>query len=111
MIGNAANVSRLAVIFAVCGREERVSASAAFTRFSVWNMSTFQSKNRFTSAVPRLVSERMRSSPCTVFTASSIGRVTVTSIWSIGATPLSTPTMMRGKSVDGNTATGIVKAR
>src|ERR1700679_3039411 len=29
----------------------------------------------------------------------------------MGATPLSTPTAMRGKSVDGNTATGMEKAR
>jgi hypothetical protein len=74
-------------------------------------MSTFHEKNRSTSTVPRLVIDCTRSRPCTEFSASSIGRVTVTCIWSIGATPLSTPTSMRGKSTSGNTATGIVVAR
>ena len=43
-------------------------------------MSTFQLKNRFTSAEPRLVVERTDSSPGTLFMASSMGRVTMTSI-------------------------------
>ena len=55
-------------------------ASAAFTYCSVWNMSTFQLKNRFTSAEPRLVIERTCSSPGTLFMASSMGRVTMTCI-------------------------------
>src|SRR5215472_12680229 len=42
--------------------------------------------------------------------ASSSGRVMVTSIWSMGITPLSMPMTMRGKSVDGKTATGMVVA-
>src|ERR1039457_172554 len=46
-----------------------------------------------------------------MFTASSRGLVTVTSIWSMGNTPLSTPTTMRGKLVSGKTATGMVSAR
>ena len=37
--------------------------------------------------------------------------VTVTSIWSIGITPLSTPIRMRGKFVSGKTETGSVNAR
>ena len=60
-------------------------------------------------AEPRLVMDHTRSSPCTVLTASSMGRVTVTSIWSMGATPLSTPMTTRGKSVSGKTATGMVQ--
>src|SRR2546422_3917268 len=42
-------------------------------------------------------SDNTRSRPCTVFTASSMGRVTVTSICSMGATPLSTPMTMRSE--------------
>src|SRR4029077_6868258 len=55
--------------------------------------------------------ERTVSSPGTLLTASSMGRVTVTIIWSMGMTPLSTEISTRGKSVEGNTDTGIVKAR
>src|SRR5260370_30138490 len=111
MIGNAAKVSRLVVTFAVDGSVDWIRANDAFTSPSVWNISTFQLKNRLTSAEPRLVTERTLSRPGTVLTASSMGRVTMTSIWSIGATLLSTPITMRGKSVDGKTATGMVKAR
>ena len=74
-------------------------------------MFTFQSKKRLMSADPRLVVERTISRPGTLFMASSMGRVTVTCIWSIGATPLSTPSAMRGKSVDGKTAIGMLNAR
>ena len=58
------------------------------------------------SAEPRLVIERTVSSPGTLFTACSMGRVMVTSICSIGMTPLSTPMITRGKFVVGKTATG-----
>ena len=111
MIGNAANVRRFAVTFAVGGSEDCTPASAALTSASVWNMSTFHEKKRSISSDPRLVIDCTFSRPCTEFSASSIGRVTVTSIWSIGATPLSTPTSTRGKSTSGKTATGIVSAR
>ena len=74
-------------------------------------MSECQSKKRSTSAEPRLVIDRTVCKPGTLFTASSIGLVIVTSIWSIGATPLSTPITTRGKSVLGKTDTGIEKAR
>ena len=94
--------------FAVDGRELCTRASAAFTSSSVWNMSACHEKNRSTSAEPRLVTDHTRSSPGTLLSVSSIGRVTVTSIWSIGITPLSMPTTMRGKFVSGKTATGIV---
>ena len=94
-------------------RRQRCSGSrdtAASTSCSVSSMSTFQLKNRLISAEPRLVTERTSSRPGTARTASSIGRVMVTSICSIGITPLSTPMMMRGKLVVGKTATGIVSA-
>ena len=81
-------------------------AIAEFTCSSVCAMSTLQSKDKSTSAEPRLVVERTSSRPGTLFTASSIGRVIVTSIWSMGITPLSTPMMIRGKLVDGKTAIG-----
>ncbi len=97
MIGNAAKVSRFAVTLAVGGSELWTRASAALTSSSVWNMSTFQEKKRSTSAEPRLVTDQTRSRPGTLFRISSMGRVTVTSIWSMGATPLSTPTTIRGK--------------
>ena len=71
---------RFAVSFAVGGSDGCTRASAAFTYSSVWNMSTFQLKNRLTSPEPRLVVEITRSSPGTEFMASSMGRVTVTSI-------------------------------
>ena len=54
--------------------------------------------------------ERTDSNPCTLLTACSMGRVTVTIIWSIGITPLSMPMTMRGKLVSGNTETGIDRA-
>src|SRR4051794_40472404 len=108
MMGNAANVRRLALRRALGGNVGCTRAIAALTRSSVWNISTFHAKYRPISAEPRLVVDLTRSNPCTLFTASSIGLVTVTSIWSIGATPLSTPITIRGKSVDGKTDTGIV---
>src|SRR5215831_7599685 len=108
MIGKEENVIRFAVIFAVGGSVACTRAMAAFTSSSVRYISTFQEKNRSISAVPRLVMLHRWSRPGTVLTASSMGRVTVTSIWSIGNTPLSTPITMRGKLVSGKTATGIV---
>src|ERR1035441_4670164 len=74
---------RCASTFAVAGRSRCAFDSAAFTYCNVWNISTFQSKNRSISADPRLVMERTCCSPGTLFTASSRGRVTVTIIWSI----------------------------
>ena len=111
MMGKAAKVKRCASILAVAGSSGCTREMAAFTYCRVWNVSTSQRKNRSTSAEPRLVMERTCSSPGTLFTASSMGRVTVTIIWSMGITPLSTPISTRGKSVEGNTDTGMVKAR
>ncbi len=98
-------------IIAVLGKTDWVRAKAESTRCRVWNMSTFQSKNKSISADPRLVMDRTCCSPSTLLTASSMGLVTVTNIWSIGMTPLSTPITTRGKSVEGNTETGMLKAR
>ena len=96
---------------AVAGNWERMRESAASTSCSVVTISTCQSKNRSTSAEPRLVMERTCCNPGTLFTDSSMGRVMVTIIWSIGITPLSTPMTTRGKSVVGKTEIGMVKAR
>src|SRR6266436_10042327 len=74
-------------------------------------MSEFQSKKRSTSADPRLVIDCTFFNPGTLLTASSMGRVIVTSIWSMGITPLSMPTTILGKSVLGNTETGMVNAK
>ena len=104
------NVSRLTLILAVAGSTVWARCISASTNCKVRYISTLQSKNRLISAEPRLVIEVTRWSPCTVFTASSMGRVTVTSIWSMGITPLSTPTTMRGKSVSGKTAMGTENA-
>jgi hypothetical protein len=52
----------------------------------------------------------MRAIPGMPFIASSIGRVTVTSVCDAGASPLSTMMTMRGKSVCGNTAIGSCQA-
>jgi hypothetical protein len=95
----------------VGGKDDCARAKAPSTNWSVVTMSTFQLKNKLISAEPRLVIERTSCSPGTLLTASSRGRVTVTIIWSMGITPLSTPITMRGKSVVGNTATGRVNAR
>src|ERR1051326_8619465 len=111
MIGKAANVRRWVWILAVEGSSLWMREIAAFTYCSVWNISTSQWKYRSTSAEPRLVVERTVSRPGTLLTASSMGRVTVTIIWSMGITPLSTATSTRGKSVSGNTDIGIVNAR
>ena len=74
-------------------------------------MSTCQSKNKSISADPRLVMERTCCKPGTLLTDSSIGRVMVTIIWSMGITPLSTPITTRGKLVCGKTEMGMVNAR
>src|SRR5580698_437162 len=83
-IGNVAKVSRLTVMRVVVGKDCCTRETAELTYCSVWNMSTFQSKKRLTSADPRLVIERTVSSPGTEFTASSTGLVIVTSICSTG---------------------------
>ncbi len=80
MIGKLANVIRFATTLAVGGSSGCTRESAAFTYCSVWNISTFQSKNRSISAEPRLVIERTSCNPGTLFTASSKGRVIVTII-------------------------------
>ena len=111
MMGKAAKVNRFVRISAVDGSDDRMRPTAASTYCRVWNMSTFQLKNRSTSAEPRLVIDRTDSRPGTLLTASSTGRVIVTIIWSIGITPLSIPITMRGKFVSGKTEIGMVKAR
>ena len=110
-MGKLAKVSRCVWMTAVAGRSVRMCDSAASTSCSVVTMSACQSKNRSISAEPRLVIDRTCCSPGTLLTASSIGRVMVTIIWSMGITPLSTPMTTRGKSVVGKTDTGMVKAR
>src|SRR6202162_1763542 len=102
-MGNVAKVSLLVVIFTVGGRDCCTLPSAASTSCSVWYMSTPQSKNRLTSADPRLVVERTVTSPGTMFTASSIGLVMVTCICSTGIKPVSTPMTTGGKLGSGNT--------
>src|SRR5436305_12645607 len=111
MIGKLAKVMRLATMVAVGGSSDCTREMAEFTYCRVWNISMFQSKNRSISAEPRLVFDLTCKSPGTLFTASSIGRVIVTIIWSVGMTPLSAAIRMRGKLVVGKTATGIVNAR
>ncbi len=111
MMGKLAKFSRWVWIVAVGGNCARTCDSAASTSCSVVTMSTCQSKNRSISADPRLVIERTCCKPGTLFTDSSIGRVMVTIIWSMGITPLSTPITTRGKSVVGNTEIGMVNAR
>src|SRR5436190_3033728 len=111
MTGKLAKVMRRVAIVAVVGSAGCTREIAAFTYCRVWNMSTFQLKKRSISAEPRLVVDRTSSSPGTLLTASSTGRVMVTIIWSIGITPLSTARTRRGKFVVGKTATGILNAR
>ena len=110
-MGKVAKVRRLVVMTAVEGSDCWTRATAALTSWRVWNMSTFQLKKRLTSAEPRLVMERTVARPGTLLTASSMGRVMVTSICSTGITPLSTPMTTRGKLVCGNTEMGMRKAR
>ncbi len=111
MIGNTAKVKRCVSNLAVGGSEDCTRATTASTRCSVKIMSEPQARNRSTSAEPRLVIDRTLVNPGTLLTASSNGRVIVTSIWSMGITPLSTPITMRGKSVFGKTDTGMVNAK
>src|SRR3984893_4982985 len=75
MIGKLAKVSRFAITVAVGGSSGCTREIAAFTYCNVWNISTFQSKNRSISAEPRLVIERTSSRPGTLFTPSSSRRV------------------------------------
>src|ERR1035441_4064605 len=111
MIGKLAKVRRCVLMLADGGSVLRVLDSAASTSWSVVTMLTFQSKNKSISAEPRLVIDRTCLSPGTLFTDSSMGRVMVTIIWSMGITPLSTPINTRGKSVVGKTEIGMVNAR
>ncbi len=112
MMGKLAKVSRWVWMTAVAGKfVPNAATSAASTSCSVVTMSTCQSKNKSISAEPRLVMERTCCSPGTLLTDSSMGRVMVTIIWSMGITPLSTPMTTRGKLVDGNTDIGMVNAR
>jgi hypothetical protein len=85
-------------------------ASAAFTYCSVWNMSTFQLKNRLTSADPRLVMDRTSSTRarCSWPLRSAASPSPASGRW---APRRCRPDHDRGKSVDGNTATGMVLAR
>src|SRR5262249_20804796 len=110
-MGKLAKVMRCASTLALEGSSGCTREIAALTYCNVWNISTFQLKNRSISAEPRLVMDRTCCRPGTLFTASSIGRVTVTIIWSIGITPLSTAIRMRGKLVSGKTEIGMVTAR
>ena len=105
-MGKVAKVSRLVVMTAVAGSVWRTLDSAASASCRVWNISTFQSKKRLTSAEPRLVVLRTVSRPGTLLTASSMGLVMVTCICSTGMTPLLTPMTTRGKLVSGKTAVG-----
>src|SRR5207237_1227223 len=109
-MGKLANVSLCVSIFAVGGRLDATRDKVESTRCRVWYISTFQSKNRSISASPRLVIDRTDFNPGMLFMASSIGRVMVTCICSMGITPLSTPITTRGKLVSGNTAIGTEKA-
>src|SRR6185312_14023128 len=111
MMGKLAKVMRLATMVALGGSSDWTREMAELTYCRVWNISTFQSKNRSISAEPRLVFDLTSCSPGTLFTASSMGRVTVTIIWSMGMTPLSAAIRMRGKFVVGKTAIGMVNAR
>ncbi len=111
MMGKLAKFRRWVLMLTVGGSELRMPDSAASTSCSVVTMFTCQSKNRSISAEPRLVMDRTCCNPGTLFTASSMGRVMVTIIWSIGITPLSTPISTRGKSVVGKTEIGMVVAR
>src|ERR1019366_999653 len=105
-MGKVAKVNRLVVMIAVVGRFWRTLERAALAYSSVWNISTFQSKKRETSAEPREVVDRTVSNPGTLLTASSMGLVMATCICSTGMTPLSTPMTTRGKFVSGNTEIG-----
>src|SRR5438477_11157326 len=110
MIGKAEKVSRQTWRLAVVGIYPASWASRPWTNINDWIMSTFQSKKTLISAEPRLVAERIDSTPGMSFMASSIGRVIVAIIWSAGITPLSTRIATRGKAVWGKTEVGSVKA-
>src|SRR6202158_332330 len=73
-------------------------------------ISTFELKKRLTSEEPREVFDLMRWMPGMPFIASSMGRVTETSVCGAGATPLSTMITMRGKLVAGKIAIGNCQA-
>src|SRR5260370_24173039 len=111
MMGNAGNVKGCLCIFTVGGSVGCNRSTTESTRCSVKIMSEPQLKNKSTWADPLLVVDRTLCKPGTLLTASSSGRVMVTSIWSIGITPLSTPMAMLVKSVLGKTEIGTVNAR
>ena len=71
---------------AVGGSVDASCESRAWTSCSDWRMSTLQLKNRLISEEPREVFDLMRWMPGMPFIASSMGRVTETSVCGAGAT-------------------------
>ncbi len=101
MIGKTEGVCRSVIVLVPGGSCAPTSAMRARTSLSAWIMSVPGAKSMDSSAAPRTDLERTRTTPSTMLTASSIGRVTATST-SLTARPgVCTMTTIRGNATSG----------
>ena len=100
-IGNDVVVSRSTTTSAERGSVARASPTRDSTSCSARHMSVPGANCSPSSTAPRMVRERMRSTPSTVASAFSSGRVSVPCVTSGGASPPRATTTMRGNSTSG----------
>ncbi len=106
MIGNTVGSIRRTVYCVPVGSDGIVRAIAESTSSVLATMSRPQPKSIEICADPRLVAERTSCTPGIARSASSIGRVTVSAVWSAGRLPASRSTTTRGKDTCGNSPIG-----
>ena len=99
--GNDVGVIRSATSVVPAGSSPRTSASLACTSCSAVTISLDGSNCSEISTAPRMVLERTRCTPSTGASASSSGRVTLSSTWSVVASGSVATTTTRGKASSG----------
>ena len=105
-MGKTVGFMRSAVTRASGGRSDRASLTRASVIWSAVSISVPQAKSTEIWLAPRCVVERIFTTPGTVATASSSGRVTAASIIRAGWSPPSAITMRRGNVTSGRMDTG-----
>ena len=104
--GNNVGFITRASMTASLGSADRTVAICACTRWSMRFMSERHAPSTVISAEQRLVLDRISPTPGTRWRDSSIGRVTVRSIVSLGCSPLSARMVMRGNVTSGRIDVG-----
>jgi len=99
--GNEVVVIRSTTTSVAGGSAERASPTRDSTSCNARHMSVPGENCSDSSTAPRMVRERMRSTPSTVASAASSGRVSATCVSGGGASPPRATTTMRGKSTSG----------